>query len=166
MEMVFRKAGNKLRNLTLRNSTVSTSSTNTQISTKSVAHPLSSESDDDVQFTIKVKKLKHLKKEEGQTSKQNLPESEEELQPSTGLNLKFKYFDNKFNNMQSQLAENSRTSPFKKAKRETEYNFKRIGNKRQFNFNVGTLDDIQKSIHHVENNDTKSTHSSLTSNSD
>ena len=47
--------------------------------------------------------------------------------------------------------------------RATEYNFKRIGNKRQFNLNVNVLDDIQESIHNVENNDTESTHSFLSS---
>lgn len=47
----------------------------------------------------------------------------------------FKYFDNKFNNMQNQLTS-------KKAKKVTEYNFKLIGNKRQFNFNVDLLDNI------------------------
>ena len=65
--------------------------------------------------------------------------------------------------MQLQLAENLRPPPFKKIKRETEYNFKRIGNKRQFNSIVDILDDIQESIHHVENNDTESAYSSLTS---
>ena len=55
----------------------------------------------------------------------------------------FKYFDNKFNNMQSQLAKNS-TPPFSKRLREkeTEYNFERIGNKKQFNFNADILYDI------------------------
>ena len=65
--------------------------------------------------------------------------------------------------MQLQLAENLRPPPFKKIKRETEYNFKRIRNKRQFNSIVDILDDIQESIHHVENNDTESAYSSLTS---
>ena len=61
--------------------------------------------------------------------------------------------------MQSQLAENSRPL-FKKSKRETECNFKPIGNKNQFNFNVDILDDIQESINHVKNNDTELVHSS------
>ena len=65
--------------------------------------------------------------------------------------------------MQSQLAENLR-APFQKG--ETEYNFKRIENKKQFNFCVDILDDIQESIDHVENNDTESVHSSLKSVSD
>ena len=58
--------------------------------------------------------------------------------------------------MQSQLAKNSRSLPFKNANIETEYNFKQIGNKNKFNFNVDILDDIQKFILHIENNNTKS----------
>ena len=69
----------------------------------------------------------------------------------------FKCFDNKFNsNMKSQLTKNLRDLPapsFKKIKTETEYNFKRIENKRSFHFNVNILDNIQQSIH-VGNNET------------
>ena len=48
VEMVFRKAVNKLRNLASSNSAVSTSSANKQVSTKSLPHQSSSESDDEV----------------------------------------------------------------------------------------------------------------------
>ena len=78
------------------------------------------------------------------------------MQLSDALNLMFKYFGNKFNNMQSQLTENSTTLPFKKAKRKRA---NIISNKLRFNFNVDILDDTQESIHRVENNDTKSPHS-------
>ena len=49
VEMVFRKAVNTLSNLASRNSTVSTSSKYKQVSTKSVSHPSSSESDNDLE---------------------------------------------------------------------------------------------------------------------
>ena len=56
--MVSRKAVNKLRNLASRNSTDLTSSRNKPVSTISVPHPSSSESDDGVQFTNQVNKRK------------------------------------------------------------------------------------------------------------
>ena len=101
VEMVFRKVVNKLRNLASRNSAVSTSSAN-KVSTKSVPHQSSSASDDDVQFINQANKRKQPHREDGQTSKQNHPESEEEFQPGDVLSLMFKYNDNKFNNMQRQ----------------------------------------------------------------
>ena len=66
--MVFRKAINKLRNLVSRNSTVSTSSKNKQVSTKSV--PPSSKSDDDVQFRKQTNKQKQAERERGGPNKQ------------------------------------------------------------------------------------------------
>ena len=77
----------------------------------------------------------------------------------------FKYFDNKFNNMQNQLKSSWKyeTFPFKNAKRESKYNFKRIRNQKQFNCNIDRLNDIQESIHHVRNKDKESAHFSLTS---
>ena len=76
-ETVFGKVVNNIRNLISRNSAVSTSSTNKQVSTKSVPHQSSSESDDDVQFTYQANKRKQPHRKEGLTSKQNQPESEE-----------------------------------------------------------------------------------------
>ena len=35
-----------------------------------------------------------------------------------------------------------------------------MGTKKQFNFTVDILDDIQESVHHVRSNDTESAHSS------
>ena len=119
-KMVFRKAINKLRNLVSRNSTVSTSSKNKQVSTKSV--PPSSKSDDDVQFRKQTNKQKQAERE-GRTKQAN--------------------------KISQRVMRN--------------YNFKRIGNKKQLNFNLDILDAIQESIHHVENNNTESAHSSLTS---
>ena len=76
-EIVFGKVVNNIRNLISRNSAVSTSSTNKQVSTKSAPHQSSSESDDDVQFTYQANKRKQPHRKEGLTSKQNQPESEE-----------------------------------------------------------------------------------------
>ena len=82
------------------------------------------------------------------------------MQLNDALNLMFKYFGNKFNNMQSQLTENSTTLPFKKAKRKRPNIISnKLKTKKRFNFNVDILDDTQESIHRVENNDTKSPHS-------
>ena len=86
-----------------------------------IPHPSSSESNNEVTFTNQANKRKRSERKEGQTSKQNQPENEEESQPGDALNLMFRYFGNKFNNMKSQLAENSRP-PL--------YNFKRIWNKK------------------------------------
>ena len=84
----------------MRSSTVLTSSSNKQVSIKLVPQP---------SCTIyKLGKQTKTEREEDQTSKQNQPESKEELQPIDVLNLMFKHFDKKFNNMKSQLAENSR----------------------------------------------------------
>ena len=109
VEMVFRKAVNTLSNLASRNSTVSTSSKYKQVSTKSVSHPSSSESDNNVQFRNQANKQKQPDREERQRRKHNQPESEEELQTGDALNLMFKYFGNQFNNMQSKLAERLRS---------------------------------------------------------
>ena len=53
--------------------------------------------------------------------------------------------------------------PLSRKLREAEYNFKRIGNKKHFYFNVNILDDIQESIHHAGNNNAESTHFLVTS---
>ena len=74
---------NKLRNFASINSAVLTSSANKQVSTKS--HQSSSESDNNVQYINQVNKQKQAHREEGQTSKQNQPEREGELQPSDAL---------------------------------------------------------------------------------
>lgn len=77
--------------------------------------------------------MEFANKAKSQTNEQNQPESEEELQSGEAVNLVLKYVNIKFNHMQSQLAENLRP-PLSKRLRETVYNFKCIGNKKQFNF--------------------------------
>ena len=85
VEMIFRKAVKNLRNLASRNSVVSTSSPNKQVSTTSVPHQSSSKSG-----ACLANKRKYPHREEGQTSKQNQPERKEELQPGDAPNLMFK----------------------------------------------------------------------------
>ena len=89
VEMIFRKAVKNLRNLASRNSVVSTSSPNKQVSTTSVPHQSSSKSGACTIYKP-ANKRKPPHREEGQTSKQNQPERKEELQPGDAPNLMFK----------------------------------------------------------------------------
>ena len=111
--MVFSKAMSKLRNLASRKAKAAETEQTTSREPQIDVETSSSECEDNVAVS---------------SNKRKQPENDEgEIQPVDALNLMFKYFDNRFNAMQNQLLENTRPPPFKKAKREVEYSFKRNG---------------------------------------
>ena len=156
--MVFKNAVSKLRNLASRRTKQqdNTISTETQSVRDDNQRTLveTPETDEETQVNTEISQRRGRKRARES-------ESDEEIQAGDALKLMFNYFDKRFENIETQLLDQTKMPPTKKAKKEPEFEFKGKGNKRQYSFNIDIADDIDVAIQQIKNEDTPAALSTL-----